>query len=382
MWRRILFIVVGAALFLYPLCARGQAPIKLGFLGGLSGPHATIGGRAQKGVEFAISEINEKGGINGQKLQLVSIDDESDPSKSVIGFKRLVSRESVTAIISASGTGPTIAITEAGKEYQVPTIVTIGSGMAVMRAKNPYFFRIRNNDSHQVAKCVAWIRKNGYERVAFLHDSSGHGLTARSLILSVLKKEGFEPVVVETVKVGSMDMTPQALKIQQAKADVILYWGLGTDAVTLCKTLKQLNMPQKIIGNDGMTQEAVLNIGADVVEGRLYGCSATQRSKPKFKQFEAAYLKKFGLGPNTEIRTEAQGYDGIKFLEEGLRRAKGRGGEELMLTLESIKNFEIVTGREGATISFGPGDRDGQKSFDMGLVLYTVKNKRWFEILD
>ena len=381
MGRKILFIAILVGL-IFPLSVWAQTPIKVGLLSGLTGFFATIGTRVQKGVEFTISEINAAGGINGQPIQLVSIDDENDSSKGVLGFKRLASRDNVTAIISASGTGPTIAITEVGKDYKVPTIVTIGSGMAVMRAKNPYFFRVRNNEEQQVEKCVSFIKKNGYKHVAVLYDNSSLGLTAQPLILATLKKAGLDPVAAESFKVGAMDMTAQALKVQQAKADVILFWGMGPDGVTLCKTLKQLNMPQKVVGNDGLTMEVVLKIGADVAEGRLYGCSNIQRSKPKFKEFEARYLKKFDLGSNTEVRTEAQGYDAMMVLAEGLKRSRGKGGEELMLALESIKNFETVIGREGSTISFEPGVREGQRSSELALVLYTVKDKKWVEILD
>src|SRR3954471_13983015 len=81
--------------------AAGQEPIKLGFSGAMSGPAAFVGTEIRRGAEIAIDEINQKGGIGGRKLVVVSRDDDHNPVKTVAQYRELVEREKVVAILGA-----------------------------------------------------------------------------------------------------------------------------------------------------------------------------------------------------------------------------------------------------------------------------------------
>ena len=83
------FLASIAALCLLAGAGPARADIKLGVIAGMSGPGTSYGIGIQQGAEMAIKEINEAGGIGGQKLRLVVADDASDPAQSVTAMQGL-----------------------------------------------------------------------------------------------------------------------------------------------------------------------------------------------------------------------------------------------------------------------------------------------------
>ena len=93
--RRLVVAALAAACLALP--AQAQETIKLGLVAAMSGQSAKSGEAIVRGLSLAIDEINAKGGIRGQKLELVVRDDESNPAKGVVAARELVQREKVAA---------------------------------------------------------------------------------------------------------------------------------------------------------------------------------------------------------------------------------------------------------------------------------------------
>src|SRR5579862_1697160 len=107
-------LMVSMPFSLVPLSASGAAEvgvtdkeIKIGILGSLTGPAAIFGTGNLAGATIAFEEINSAGGVNGRKLEWISLDDESSPPKAIAAYKRLVDQEKVFAVFgpAASAVG-------------------------------------------------------------------------------------------------------------------------------------------------------------------------------------------------------------------------------------------------------------------------------------
>ncbi|MET0544252.1 MAG: ABC transporter substrate-binding protein, partial [Variovorax sp.] len=98
--RRRMLTALGATLAA-PAVVRAQdtSPLRIGGMLPLSGPAAIEGHQVRKGLEFAVSEINAKGGLFGRKIELVMEDDEGNATKGVTAVRRLIERDKVPFIV-------------------------------------------------------------------------------------------------------------------------------------------------------------------------------------------------------------------------------------------------------------------------------------------
>src|SRR5687767_3232914 len=99
MHRRILLILIAAALLVAPMSADAQKPIKVGMPMPLSGPPALFGEPAVKGAQMFVEEINAKGGVLGRKLELIARDSKGDANEAVRQARELILKDNVDFLV-------------------------------------------------------------------------------------------------------------------------------------------------------------------------------------------------------------------------------------------------------------------------------------------
>ena len=140
--RRLVVAALAAACLVLP--AQAQETIKLGLVAAMSGQSAKSGEAIVRGLSLAIDEINAKGGIRGQKLELVVRDDESNPAKGVVAARELVQREKVAAFFGGLDTPVSMAIVPFANQAKVPFMGVWAAGTPITRNGAPenYVFRV------------------------------------------------------------------------------------------------------------------------------------------------------------------------------------------------------------------------------------------------
>src|SRR5574344_629829 len=122
-------------------CAKKESnTVKIGGIFPLSGSVAVYGVECKNGVDLAIEEINAAGGINGKKVVLVSEDDEGNPDKTVVAFKKLTTRDGVGMVIGSLTSGCTNAITALSQAKKVLQLAPAATTPEITNAGN-YIFR-------------------------------------------------------------------------------------------------------------------------------------------------------------------------------------------------------------------------------------------------
>ena len=140
--RRLAAAALAGACLVLP--AQAQETIKLGLVAAMSGQSAKSGEAIVRGLSLAIDEINAKGGIRGQKLELVVRDDESNPAKGVVAARELVQREKVAAFFGGLDTPVSMAIVPFANQAKVPFMGVWAAGTPITRNGAPenYVFRV------------------------------------------------------------------------------------------------------------------------------------------------------------------------------------------------------------------------------------------------
>ena len=127
--------LAGALIFLIGASSNAVADeIKIGVQGVLSGVAAAIGDNARQGAELLAEQVNQAGGIKGNKIKLVVIDDKADPNEAVEAARRLIEAEKVVAIANVGTSTTFLASSKIADRYKVPMVGHIQSDPEITKA--------------------------------------------------------------------------------------------------------------------------------------------------------------------------------------------------------------------------------------------------------
>src|ERR1700732_3180344 len=162
--------------------------IKIGILGSLTGPAAIFGTGNLAGATIAFEEINAAGGINGRKIEWISLDDESSPPKGIAAYKRLVDQEKVFAVFGPAASAVGQALVPTLKASKTPTFATVFSTPAVTEPMIPFFFRTGPMNDRQQGSAMAdyVIDHLGAKKIALVSQSDEYGKRGAESVTSRL----------------------------------------------------------------------------------------------------------------------------------------------------------------------------------------------------
>ncbi|SHN66196.1 branched-chain amino acid ABC transporter substrate-binding protein [Desulfovibrio litoralis] len=331
-------------------------PIKIGLMCALTGPFASEGQDMRNVVQILADELNKKGGINGQKVEIIVEDDAGDPRSAALAAQRL-STKGVSAVIGTYGS----AVTEASQNiYDESEIVQIATGSTAIRLteKNlPLFFRTCPRDDDQGAVAAKVLKNKGYKKVAILHDNSSFAKGLAESAKPEIEKAGIEIVFYDAITPGERDYTTMLTKLKSIDPDAIFFTGYYNEAGTMLRQMMEMKWKVPFIGGDGANNTDLVKIaGKDAAKGYAFLSPPMPQDldSQDAKEFISAYKAKYNALPSS-IWSVLAG-DAFKVIVEGIK-AKGTNSKELAAYLHNeLKNYQGLTG----PISFSEkGDRIG-----------------------
>ena len=330
--------------------------ITIGAYGPITGPAAFVGLGGRAGMELAMQEINEAGGINGRKLELIFEDDGFSPTTALAAVKKLVDQDEVFMIFGVSGSNPTVGTIEYLKGREVPTYVSIASAPQVTHPFNRYMFRGGTTESARYGELYAEFLTQFLqaEKIAILSGSDEFAKNEGDATERFLKEwYDIEATVRLEFNVGDKDFTPQLLEIKGTEPDVIVTLGHVTEAQIVVRQARELGLQQPIFGSGAMVDNALIANAGYAAEGFIGGWLTPlflDSQHPDMVAFMEAWR---AANPDAPVGRpnvfDLLGYADMHVVAEGLRRA----GEDLtresfvdaLETLEDYRVSEVATPR-------------------------------------
>jgi branched-chain amino acid transport system substrate-binding protein len=364
MRRLSLFAALAVVLALPGAPVQAQEPIRVGVILSLSGPVAPLGQFAKSGLDLAHEEVKAAGGVNGQPLELIIVNDESKPAQAVNLGLRLVNRDNVVAIIGGSFGSTAQALGAFAEKEKVPLVTPTGLIFDEQRQWKYTFFTLPN--FNEVAKSMlGWAQKKGLKRLGLLRLSREYGQIGSKYVHDNAGRYGVQIVGEEQGTDDGREFTPQLSRLRDAKPDGLVVWFANPAGATVIKNMRQLGMNVPAIGPLSMANRALVKAGGADVEGvvleaQIAGGEPTERSKA----FVASYLKKYGEEPGT---LEAVGYDMVKMVAAALAKTSPPYTRE---KIRDVMGGLTYTGA-GTVLSYGPGNNEPSPET---IVIVEVKN--------
>ncbi|MBK8752061.1 MAG: branched-chain amino acid ABC transporter substrate-binding protein [Candidatus Competibacteraceae bacterium] len=352
-----LLMVIAVGLALGGGVAQAADTVKIGLMAPLTGSWASEGQGMKKIVELLAEQQNAKGGVLGQKIEVVTEDDGGDPRTASLAAQRLTT-QGVAAVVGTYGSSVTEASQAIYDEARIPQIANGSTAIRLTEKGFKLFFRTAPRDDEQGRMAAQTIEKLGFKKVAILHDSTSYAKGLAQEANDLLKKKGAEVVFFDALTPGERDYNAILTKLKGAKPEVVLFTGYYPEAGLLLRQKKEMNWKVPFIGGDATNNPDLVKIaGKEAAEGFYFLSPPVPQDldTPEAKAFLADYQKKYGEAP-ASIWAVLAG-DGFRVAAAGIAGAKSTEGGKIAAYLhKDLKNFSGLSG----PISFdAKGDREG-----------------------
>lgn len=315
--------------------------IRVGVVTSLTGPNAATGRQVAVGVQQAAAEWNERGGINGRRIEVVVEDDAGSPTGAVTAYNKLISQARPAAIWLPTLAPLVMAVEPAVREAKIPTF-TSATATVITTTGDGWFFRLRTNDEKQGRLVAAYaLEELKSANPAILYPSNDYGRGGYEAIKTTLDEAGVPLVAAETFNQGDKDVSTQLRKIKAAGADLLIAWTIPTDSAMVAVQAKQVGLAIPILGSPGfgtpeylaLAQEATDSIHV-VLDGAV---GWDEQSQPFVERVQQRF-------PDTPVSfVVSSNYDGAMMLFAAMEKV-GTDPEALREALLATQDYQGVTG--------------------------------------
>ena len=347
---RLACAVLGTALLgsVFAGCGSKESgdTIKVGANFELTGNVANYGNATIEGLQLAIDEANEAGGINGKKLELVSVDDKSEAAESINAATKLISDDDVKVIVGPATTGLVLAETQTATDAKVPIIAPCATSpeATVENGKvKPYVFRSCFIDPQQGEVMATFAAKELKAKTAVIYvdNSSDYSKNLGKVFKEKFEAAGGKVVMEEAFLQKDQDFKATLTKLKTANADVMFVPAYYEEVGKIVKQAREMGINSAILGTDGWDDTKVVDIaGADALNNTFFSTHYSEKDA-EVQGFIEAYKKKYNRAPNVFA---ALGYDAGKMLVDALKRAGSGDTEKIREALEATKDLKVGTG--------------------------------------
>jgi len=330
--------------FLFPQPAGAQKkPILVGFPMILSGGGALFGQPSMVGAQFAVKEINEKGGVLGRPLELVIRDCKGTPEEATRVAKELILKDKVAFLVGGLTASQGLALSEVAKTEKILYIAPISKSTAMTDPDklHPYVFRAAANTNTEGRSAAVFMAKHPWKQIYTIGPDYEYGQMVTKAFVEWIKKIKPEVKIVGQgwPKLGEADYTPFISACMAAKPDAAFLSLWGGHFVTFAKQAKPYGFFEKVkvvAAGEGGSPETAISLKDDLPLGittnayDVFYYPDTPEHKSYVERLKAYTKQEYP--PSWAIT----GYNSIYFLAEAIKKAKSTDTKKVIKALEGL----------------------------------------------
>ncbi|TLQ41568.1 ABC transporter substrate-binding protein [Ruoffia tabacinasalis] len=347
--KHIITGVTIASALLSPVLTSAQDTVKIGANYELSGDAASYGTQMLEGLELAVEEVNANGGVlDGQEIEIVSYDNQSNVTESASVAQRLVA-EGVVGVVGPATTGNTEAQLPIFTEANIPMVspsatdddITFDSAGDVLE----YFFRVCFNNSYQGSAGATFAAEDlsATNAIVFVDQSSDYSRGLADNFNSEFESRGGTIVNEDSFTAGDTDFSAILTTALTQDFDVIYIPAYYTEAGLIIKQAREMGIEQPIIGPDGFSSEVLLDLAGVENANDIYYTDhfSNESEEESVQNFLSAFEEKYGKEGGT---WNALGYDAAMLIIDAIERSGSTDPQAITDAIAETTEFAGVTG--------------------------------------
>ncbi len=320
--------------------------IKIAVVGAMSGPVAQYGDQEFTGAEQAVADINAKGGIKGNKLQIVKYDDACDPKQAVAVANKVVNDgiKYVIGHLCSSSTQPASDIYE---DEGILMITPAATAPELTARGYKLILRTTGLDSDQGPTAAKYILdKVKPQRIAVVHDKQQYGEGLARAVQDGLKKGGANVVFFDGITAGEKDFSTLVARLKKENIDFVYYGGYHPEMGQILRQARAAGLKTQFMGPEGVANVSLSNIAGESAEGLLVTKPKNYDQVPANKPIVDAIKAKKQDPSGAFVWTT---YAALQSLQAGLNQSDDPakcvvcGPQPRSLTDVSSRGFRVLT---------------------------------------
>ena len=333
-----------------------NAEILIGIAAPITGSYAWTGERVVKGAEIAIEDLNAEGGVLGQPLRPVVVDDFCNGEQAIAAAEKLIEAE-VNIVIGHQCSGAMIPASELYEAAGIIVISPAATNPLVTDRGLQMVFRTSGRDDQQGTiagdtLAEGWKNKN----IAIIHDGQAYGQGIAGEVIERLEELGTAAQLVEQIEPGQKDFSVLIEQMRSASTDAVFYGGYQQEAGLIVRQAKEQLPSLQFVLPDGVSGDDFPLIAGDAADGVLMTSLADPRQRPSAESVVKRF-REIGFEP---LSSTLYAYAAVQVWAEAVNET-----ERLtpMAVSAALKNgeFDTVLGR----LRFdAKGDATGIDHFD------------------
>lgn len=354
-----------AALLAAAMSPASQAQILIGQTAGFTGPVGAGVTETTAGARLYIDSINAKGGVGGQKIELISIDDKFEPKLAAENARKLIEEKNVVALFLTRGTPHTEAVIPWLDKYGVPLVGPSSGAMVLHKPVQKHIFNVRATYQREAEKAVTHLNSMGITKIAMVYADDSFGSDGLAGAQKGMAAAKLTPVAVEKFNRSKPDFSTIAPLIYKANARAVIMIASGQAVVDGVKALRAAGSAAQIVtlsnnASSGFSKSLGDN-GRGMIVTQVF---PAERSIAYPLVKEALELAK--AQPQSELSPAMlEGFAAAKVLVEGLRRASPKPTrEKIQAALEGLRKLDIG----GLEVGYSPDDHTGLDFADLSII--------------
>jgi branched-chain amino acid transport system substrate-binding protein len=355
------------------LAAPASAQLRIGQPSGFTGSVAAGVKENTEGAKLYFDAVNARGGINGQKIELISVDDKFDPKVTVEVARELITSKGVLALFLNRGTPHSQALLPLLAEHKVPLVGPSTGAMVLHEPVNPWVFNVRATYQREAAKAVEHLASIGITRIAVLTTDDTFGADGAEGALKGFAEAQLKPVLLEKFPRDKPVFTELAKGVHGSNAQAVMVIGSAGNTANAVKAIRAAGSRAQAVTLSNNASEGFIKLLGDHARGVIVTqVFPNERSVAYGLIKEAQDLAKAKGMPGVSPAM-MEGFAAAKVVAEGLRRAGPKPTPAALRdALEGLRNYDLG----GLSVSYSPTNHTGLDFADLSIVDASGKFRR------
>ena len=341
-----------------------NATLLVGQSAALTGPAAELGIEMRLGAQLQFAEVNQKGGVNGRQIRLVSVDDGYEPDRAAANTRKLINEDRVFALFGYVGTPTSNAALPIFTESKVPFVGAFTGAESLRSPFNRYIFNVRASYYDETEKIVEQLTSLGVKSIAVFYQDDAYGKAGLTGVERALARRNMQVAGLATVERNTVAVEAAVKALAPKQPDAIIMISAYKSIAAFVRLAKKAGYTGQFYNVSFVGSRALANeLGA---EG--HGVAISQvvpfpfsADTPVTREYQRAMKAASGALSFTSF----EGYLAAKVFVEGLRRS-GRDltREKFITAMESMTDADMG----GFVVRFSPKNHNGSSYVDLTLI--------------
>ncbi len=333
--RTVILLTLFLAILLSP--AWGHTEIKVGIAGPLSGSTMTIGEQQEMGALMAIDHLNDQGGLLGQEVIAISVDDACDADQARAVARQMIS-ENVDIVIGHLCSGCSLAVSRIYQEANIIMMTPASTNPRVTDEGGPNIFRVIGRDDNQGAIAGDYLANHYRDRnIAIIHDGEPYGSGLAGYAKKQLNKRGISEKVYADYQRDQANYGPLVNKLAESQIDVVYAGGYLADIGIILRQAQNVLPDIRLVSGDSLAHAEFLVIAGDAGVGTYFTFGQDMRKNPTAEAVVSAFRKNYDYEPEGYT---LYSYGAVQAWAQAVKKA---GTVETGPVIDTLKSATFVT---------------------------------------